>query len=107
MPKLQRVQCKREREREREREKRGWSREKEIMLDKRRNGTMNWELRIENWELRKGNRIFSKKKKKKNNNDAPHTFPQLSDVANRDWLSLLIPHGLAIFTPTKSVKKLW
>ena len=71
------------------------------MLDKRRNGTMNWELRI---EKRKQN-IF--KKKKKNNNDAPHTFPQLSDVANRDWLSLLIPHGLAIFTPTKSVKKLW
>ena len=59
---------------------------------------------IENWELRKGNRIFSKKK---NNNDAPHTFPQLSNVANRDWLSLLIPHGLAIFTPTKSVKILW
>ena len=58
MPKLQRVQCKREREREREREKRGWSREKEVMLDKRRNGTMNWELRI---EKRKQN-IFKKKK---------------------------------------------
>ena len=65
----------------------------------------NWELRIENWE--KETEYFQKKKKKKNNNDAPHTFPQLSDVANRDWLSLLIPHGLAIFTPTKSVKKLW
>ena len=107
MPELQRVQCKRERESERERErekrekKRGWCREKEVMLDKRRNGTMNWELRIENWEKEK--EYFQKK----NNNDAPHTFPQLSDVANRDWLSLLIPHGLAIFTPTKSVKKLW